>query len=79
MRVEWGKVKMKYKYKNTKVNAKVLKFYKIFHNKMGNKMGRGWRLNKNKGLVRVALIWKKKLEMKTLDRKRNCNCNFCCV
>ena len=45
MRVEWGKVKMKYKYKNTKVNAKVLKYYKIFHNKMGNKMGRGWRLN----------------------------------
>ena len=35
MLVEWGKGKMKYKYKNTKVIAKVLKYYKIFHNKNG--------------------------------------------
>ena len=45
MPVKWGKGRMKYKYKNTKVIAKVLKYYKIFHNKMGDKMGRGSRLN----------------------------------
>ena len=45
---------------------------KYFIIKMGNKMGRGWRLTKKLGLIRVALIWKKKLEMKKLDRMRKC-------
>ena len=39
-------------------------------------MGRGSRLNKKWGLVRVALIWWKKLEMKTLDRMQKCKLHF---